>query len=73
MRCTAGTPFVREFVTHMMTRHTEVLVENSKLSSDAIRRAVRTALDAGCAGGGDMYPSLYLLFDAIRKGSAVAL
>jgi len=72
-RDTSDTPFVREFVKQMRTQHTEVVLDNAQLSSDSVRRAVMNALDAGWSVGGDMYPSLYLLFTEVRKTSTVAL
>jgi asparagine synthase (glutamine-hydrolysing) len=72
-RGTSDTPFVREFVKQMRTQHTEVVLDNAQLASRAVRRAVMEALDNGWSAGGDMYPSLYLLFADVRKTSTVAL
>jgi asparagine synthase (glutamine-hydrolysing) len=72
-RSTSDTPFVREFVKQMHTQHTEVVLDNSQLASSTVRRAVMNALDCGWSAGGDMYPSLYLLFAEVRKTSTVAL
>jgi asparagine synthase (glutamine-hydrolysing) len=67
------TPFVREFVTQIKTDHTEVLLNSDRLKDQNTRRAVMRALDCGWTAGGDMYPSLYLLFEEIRKDSTVPL
>jgi asparagine synthase (glutamine-hydrolysing) len=72
-RSTSDTPFVREFVKQMHTQHTEVVLDNAQLASTTVRRAVMKALDRGWSVGGDMYPSLYLLFAEVRKTSTVAL
>jgi asparagine synthase (glutamine-hydrolysing) len=72
-RGTSDTPFVREFVKQMHTRHTDVVLDNAQLASSDVRRAVMKALDGGWSIGGDLYPSLYLLFADVRKTSTVAL
>jgi asparagine synthase (glutamine-hydrolysing) len=72
-RATWDTPFVREFVKQMRTRHTEVVLDNAQDSSPAVRHAVMQAMDNGWSVGGDMYQSLYLLFAEVRKTSTVAL
>lgn len=72
-RDTSDTPFVREFVKQMRTRHTEVVLDNEQVSSASVRGAVMNALDDGWSLGSDMYPSLYLLFAEVRKTSTVAL
>jgi asparagine synthase (glutamine-hydrolysing) len=72
-RGTEDTPFVREFVKQMRTQHTEVVLDSTQLASGAVRRSVMEALDSGWSMGGDMYPSLYLLFAEVRKTSTVAL
>jgi len=72
-RDTADTPFVREFVKQVQTRHTEVVLDNRDLAASRVRQAVVDALDAAWFIGSDLYPSLYLLFEAVRKDSTVAL
>ncbi len=67
------TPFVREFVAQLRTNHTEVMLNSGRLQDENTRRAVMRALDCGWPAGGDMFPSLYLLFEEIRKDSTVAL
>jgi asparagine synthase (glutamine-hydrolysing) len=73
MRDTADTPFVREFVKQVKTQHTEVMLNNRELAGMQVRRAVVDALDSAWFVGGDLFPSLYLLFQAIRENSTVAL
>lgn len=72
-RDTADTPFVREFVRQVKTQHTEVVLNNRELADMGVRRAVVDALDSAWFMGGDLFPSLYLLFQAIRENSTVAL
>jgi asparagine synthase (glutamine-hydrolysing) len=67
------TPFVRDFVAQLKTDHTEVMLNSERLKDENTRRAVMRALDCGWPAGGDMFPSLYLLFEEIRKDSTVAL
>ena len=67
------TPFVRDFVAQLKTDHTEVMLNSDRLKDENTRRAVMRALDCGWPAGGDMFPSLYLLFEEIRKDSTVAL
>ncbi|CAB3759824.1 asparagine synthase (glutamine-hydrolyzing) [Paraburkholderia humisilvae] len=73
LRGTSDTPFVHEFVKEVHTHHTEVVLEPEQLGDSGVRRAVVDALDANWNVGSDLYPSLYLLFDALRKHSTVAL
>jgi asparagine synthase (glutamine-hydrolysing) len=70
-RDTADTPFVREFVKQVKTRHTEVVLNNRDLANMEVRRAVLDALDSAWFVGGDLFPSLYLLFKAVRETSTV--
>ncbi|EEA01046.1 asparagine synthase (glutamine-hydrolyzing) [Burkholderia sp. H160] len=72
-RDTADRPFVREFVKQVNTRHTEVVLNDRELANMQVRRAVVDALDAAWFVGGDLFPSLYLLFKAVRENSTVAL
>ncbi|MBB5464207.1 asparagine synthase (glutamine-hydrolyzing) [Paraburkholderia sp. CI2] len=72
-RDTADTPFVREFVKQVNTRHTEVVLNDRELANMQVRRAVVDALDSAWFVGGDLFPSLYLLFKAVRENSTVAL
>ncbi|RKT13973.1 asparagine synthase (glutamine-hydrolysing) [Paraburkholderia sp. RAU2J] len=72
-RDTADTPFVREFVKQVNTRHTEVVLNDRELANMQVRRAVVDALDSAWFVGSDLFPSLYLLFKAVRENSTVAL
>jgi asparagine synthase (glutamine-hydrolysing)/amidotransferase len=66
-------PFARELARHVSAEHTEVLLDSAELTSPEVRAAVLGATDLPPAFWGDMWPSLYLLFRAIRERSTVAL
>ena len=66
-------PFVRELARHVSSEHTEVLLDVDDLIDPAVRAAVLRATDLPPAFWGDMWPSLYLLFRAIRQQSTIAL
>jgi asparagine synthase (glutamine-hydrolysing) len=66
-------PFVRDLSAHVGTNHREILLDSQELSDPAVRAAVLRATDVPPAFWGDMWPSLYLLFRAVRQHSTVAL
>nr|ADE34521.1 SsfD [Streptomyces sp. SF2575] len=66
-------PFVRDLVSHVGSEHTEVVLDSEELTDPALRAAVLRAVDQPPAFWGDMWPSLYLLFQAVKKHSTVAL
>jgi len=72
-RDTADAPFVREFVAQVKTQHTEIVLNDRDLANMQVRRAVVDALDTAWFSGSDNFPSLYLLFKAVRENSTVAL
>ncbi|GAA1939229.1 asparagine synthase (glutamine-hydrolyzing) [Amycolatopsis minnesotensis] len=65
-------PFAAELVAHAGTDHREILLDTTKLVDPGVRDAVRRAWDLPY-GIGDHDPSLYLLFQAVREASTVAL
>ena len=69
----SDTPFVRDFVKHVGCDHTEVVLDSRELASRDLSRAVMEASDFPLAVSGDMFSSLYRLFQAIRETSTVAL
>ncbi|MYU03030.1 asparagine synthase (glutamine-hydrolyzing) [Streptomyces sp. SID8366] len=73
VRASPDTPFAREMARHVGAEHTEVVIDSAELTSPAVRRAVLAATDLPPAYWGDMWPSLYLLFKAVRERSTVAL
>ncbi|WP_033214953.1 asparagine synthase (glutamine-hydrolyzing) [Kitasatospora phosalacinea] len=66
-------PFVRDLSAHVGTNHQEILLDSADLSRPEVRAAVLRATDVPPAFWGDMWPSLYLLFRAVRRHSTVAL
>lgn len=70
---TSDTPFVRDFVAHVGCDHTEVVLDSRALADPALNRAVLAASDFPLSASGDMFLSLYRLFQAIRTDSTVAL
>ncbi|MEV4922009.1 asparagine synthase (glutamine-hydrolyzing) [Streptomyces roseoverticillatus] len=73
VRGTPDSPFARLMAGHVGADHTEVVIDNAELTDPAVRRAVLRATDLPPAFWGDMWPSLYLLFRAVRERSTVAL
>ncbi|MBA8735150.1 asparagine synthase (glutamine-hydrolyzing) [Chromobacterium violaceum] len=73
LRGSPDAPFVRDLAAHAGTEHREILLESRELADPALRAAVLGAQDLPPAYWGDMLPSLYKLFEAIRAQSTVAL
>lgn len=71
-RETPDTPFIRDVVAKVGPLHEFVTLDADSLSAPELRRAVVRARDLPI-GFGEMDTSLYLLFDAIRRSSTVAL
>ena len=72
MRDTPDTPYVKDVVRHVGSRHSDIVLDSADLMDPAVRAAVLRARDLPL-GIGDMDTSLYLLFKAIRGHSTVAL
>jgi asparagine synthase (glutamine-hydrolysing) len=72
LRATPDTPYVHDVAGHVGADHTDIVLDNETLSDPQLRRRVITANDLP-TGLGDMYASLYLLCEAIRERSTVAL
>ncbi|MBD0842336.1 asparagine synthase (glutamine-hydrolyzing) [Streptomyces sp. TRM68416] len=73
VRASPDAPFARELAAHVGADHSEVLLDSAELADPAVRAAVLRATDLPPAFWGDMWPSLYLLFRAVRQRSTVAL
>jgi asparagine synthase (glutamine-hydrolysing)/amidotransferase len=73
VRGSVDAPFAKELAEFVSSRHTEILLDSANLVDPAVRTAVLAATDRPPAYWGDMWPSLYLLFRAIRMTSTVAL
>jgi asparagine synthase (glutamine-hydrolysing) len=69
----SDTPFVRDFVAHVCCDHTEVVLDSQELADRDLNRAVMQASDFPLSVSGDMFSSLYQLFQAVRAESTVAL
>lgn len=69
---TRDAPYVRDVVDRVGSAHHDVVLNAADHADPAVRRAVITARDIP-AGLGDVDPSLYLLFKAVREESTVAL
>jgi asparagine synthase (glutamine-hydrolysing) len=69
----SDTPFVREFVAQVGCDHTEVVLDSRELADPDLNRAVMQASDFPLSISGDMFSSLYRLFQAVRAESTVAL
>ncbi|MQS11274.1 asparagine synthase (glutamine-hydrolyzing) [Streptomyces kaniharaensis] len=73
VRREADAPYVRELARHVGADHLEVLLDSPGLTDPAVRAAVLRATDLPPAYWGDMWPSLYLFFRAVREQVTVAL
>jgi asparagine synthase (glutamine-hydrolysing) len=69
----SDTPFVRDFVAHVCCDHTEVVLDSQELADRDLNRTVMQASDFPLSLSGDMFSSLYQLFQAVRAESTVAL
>jgi asparagine synthase (glutamine-hydrolysing) len=72
LRPTPDTPYVHDVAAYVGSEHADIVLDHRTLADPAIRRAVVMARDLP-TGMGDMDASLYLLCQAIRKRSTVAL
>ncbi len=73
VRGTPDAPFVRDLVQRIGSTHGEIVLDSRELADPALRTQVVRALDLPPAFWGDMWPSLYRLFQEIRRHSTVAL
>jgi asparagine synthase (glutamine-hydrolysing) len=69
----SDTPFVRDFVAHVGCDHTEIVLDSRELADRNLNRAVIEAADFPLSVSGDMFSSLYRLFQTVRAESTVAL
>tara|TARA_Y100000815_G_scaffold275385_1_gene313227 strand:+ start:2299 stop:4152 length:1854 start_codon:yes stop_codon:yes gene_type:complete len=73
VRGTPDAPFVRDLVERIHSSHNEIVLDSRELADPTLRSQVIHALDLPPAYWGDMWPSLYRLFQEVRKHSTVAL
>jgi asparagine synthase (glutamine-hydrolysing) len=72
LRPTPDAPYVRDVAEHVGSQHVDIVLDAGTLADPEVRRKVVAAMDLP-TGLGDMYASLYLLCQAIREHSTVAL
>ena len=65
-------PFVHEMVRHLGVEHRDIVLDTKQLCDETTRKSVLNAWDLPNHMG-DMDVSLYLLFEAIREHSTVAI
>lgn len=73
VRGTPDAPFVRDLVERISSTHGEIVLDSLELADPALRAQIVHALDLPPAFWGDMWPSLYRLFQEVRRHSTVAL
>ncbi|WP_338515908.1 asparagine synthase (glutamine-hydrolyzing) [Erwinia aphidicola] len=73
LRGTPDAPFVRDLVAMIGSQHGEIVLDSRSMADCKLRDKIIRALDLPPVVWGDMWPSLYLLFEAIRHHSTVAL
>lgn len=72
IRDTLDTPFAHEVAKHTGTDHTDIVLDSAAMTDPIHLHAAVAAVDSPL-GTSDMFTSLYLLFQAIRQHSTVAL
>ncbi len=72
-RLTPDTPYVFDLVKWVDSNHGQIILDSRELADPELRLAVVRALDLPPAYWGDLYPSLYRLFEEVRKHSTAAL
>ncbi|MFW9079928.1 asparagine synthase (glutamine-hydrolyzing) [Pseudomonas sp. P2757] len=73
VRGTPDAPFVKDLVQKIRSTHGEILLDSREMADPELRSKVIRALDLPPAFWGDMWPSLYRLFEEVRRHSTVAL
>ncbi|MDI1449808.1 asparagine synthase (glutamine-hydrolyzing) [Polyangium sp. 6x1] len=71
-RASPDAPFVADVARHVASVHSDIVLSSDELAAPAVRDAVLAARDLPLSFG-DLDASLYLLFQAIRRHSTVAL
>ncbi|GJJ68363.1 asparagine synthase (glutamine-hydrolysing) [Entomortierella parvispora] len=72
IRGTRDAPFVKDLAEHVHTNHRDVVLDSRELAGPVLRTKVIHAMDMAIVNG-DMYPSLYCLFEEVKRHSTVAL
>ncbi len=73
VRGTPDAPFVKDLVEKIRSTHGEILLDSREMADPQLRTSIIRALDLPPAFWGDMWPSLYRLFEEVRRHSTVAL
>lgn len=73
VRGTPDAPFVKDLVSMIKSSHGEIILDSREMADPELRHKVIRALDLPPAFWGDMWPSIYRLFEEIKKHSTVAL
>jgi len=73
VRGTPDAPFVKDLVQKIRSTHGEILLDSRDMADPELRTKIIQALDLPPAFWGDMWPSLYRLFEEVRRHSTVAL
>ncbi|RJQ70761.1 asparagine synthase (glutamine-hydrolyzing) [Pseudonocardiaceae bacterium YIM PH 21723] len=72
VRGSLDVPYAHDLAEYAGTRHEDIVLDHAAIADRELRRTVITARDSPVSFG-DMDASLYLLFQAIRENSTVAL
>ncbi|MEU7019479.1 asparagine synthase (glutamine-hydrolyzing) [Streptomyces sp. NPDC046203] len=72
LRGTLDAPYALDVAAHVGSPHESIVLDHAAIADPAVRRAVITARDSPFTFG-DVDTSLYLLFQAVRRHSTVAL
>ncbi|KAF9909050.1 hypothetical protein EC991_009111 [Linnemannia zychae] len=72
-RLTPDAPFVKELVERLDSTHRDIVLDSRDIADPSLRTKVVRALDMPPPFHGDMWPSLYCLFEEVRQRSTVAL
>ncbi|KAG0046741.1 hypothetical protein BGZ83_008091 [Gryganskiella cystojenkinii] len=72
LRGTRDAPFVKDLAEHVHSTHKDVVLDSRDLADPSLRTKVIHALDVSPVNG-DMYLSLYCLFEEVKRHSTVAL
>ncbi|MBI0424489.1 asparagine synthase (glutamine-hydrolyzing) [Acinetobacter sp. ACIN00229] len=73
VRGTPDAPFVKDLVDMIGSSHKEILIDSKDMADSHLREKIIRALDLPPAFWGDMWPSLYKLFEEVKRNSTVAL
>ncbi|KAF9377387.1 hypothetical protein CPB97_010223 [Podila verticillata] len=72
IRDTMDAPFVKDLAEHVHSTHKNVVLNSREMARPSMRTKVIHALDMSTSHG-DMYISLYCLFEEVKRHSTVAL